>query len=276
MDHTSAIAQARCESGLSDLVAFYGNDLPPADWLHRLELQRPVMGVRSLDAKTRLAKRLVDAIGAGVLIVVLFPVMLVVALFVKLTSRGPIFYKQVRTGLNLRTSADRRRSVGELFTPERRASRSDRRGETAYGKPFVLWKFRTMRVDAEKDGAKFAVKGDPRVTPIGRFLRRSRLDELPQLWNVLRGEMSLVGPRPERPEFIEKLSDEIPNYLMRLGMKPGLTGLAQVLNGYDNDLEGFRRKVALDLLYLQNCCVWNDFKIMVRTVGVVITGKGAL
>lgn len=133
-----------------------------------------------------------------------------------------------------------------------------------------------MRIDAGKNGAQFSTKGDPRVTSIGRFLRKTRLDELPQLWNVLRGEMSLVGPRPERPDFIEPLSEEVPNYLLRLGIKPGLTGLAQVLNGYDNDIAGFRRKVALDLLYLQNCCVANDLNISFRTVGVVLTGKGVL
>lgn len=133
-----------------------------------------------------------------------------------------------------------------------------------------------MRIDAGKNGAQFSTKRDPRVTSIGRFLRKTRLDELPQLWNVLRGEMSLVGPRPERPDFIEPLSEEVPNYLLRLGIKPGLTGLAQVLNGYDNDIAGFRRKVALDLLYLQNCCVANDLNISFRTVGVVLTGKGVL
>ena len=133
-----------------------------------------------------------------------------------------------------------------------------------------------MRIDAGKNGAQFSTKRDPRVTSIGRFLRKTRLDELPQLWNVLRGEMSLVGPRPERPDFIEPLSEEVPNYLLRLGIKPGLAGLAQVLNGYDNDIAGFRRKVALDLLYLQNCCVANDLNISFRTVGVVLTGKGVL
>jgi lipopolysaccharide/colanic/teichoic acid biosynthesis glycosyltransferase len=133
-----------------------------------------------------------------------------------------------------------------------------------------------MSTDAEAAGPRFAVAGDSRVTPLGRFLRRSRIDELPQLWNVLRGEMSLVGPRPERPEFIGALSTAVPGYLDRLGLRPGLTGLAQVLNGYDNDMAGFRRKVAFDLLYLQNCCLRNDLKILMRTVGVVLTGRGAL
>ena len=133
-----------------------------------------------------------------------------------------------------------------------------------------------MRTDAEKHGAQFATNGDPRVTSIGRFLRKTRLDELPQLYNVLKGEMTLVGPRPERPEFMEELSEEIPNYLERLGLKPGLTGPAQVINGYDNNIESFRRKVALDLLYLQNCCLWNDIKILFRTFRVVLTGSDAL
>ncbi len=133
-----------------------------------------------------------------------------------------------------------------------------------------------MRIDAEKNGAQFAQKNDSRITPIGRFLRKTRLDELPQLWNVLKGEMTLVGPRPERPEFLEKLSEQVPNYLQRLGLQPGLTGVAQIVNGYDNEIESFRRKVAFDLLYLQNCCLWNDIKILFRTIRTVLTGSGAL
>ncbi len=133
-----------------------------------------------------------------------------------------------------------------------------------------------MRTDAERNGARFATQGDARVTAVGRLMRRTRIDELPQLWNVLRGDMSLVGPRPERPEFMQELSVHVPNYLDRLGLKPGLTGLAQVVNGYDNELEGFRKKVAYDLLYLQNCCLTNDLKIMFRTIRVVITGEGAI
>ncbi len=104
------------------------------------------------------------------------------------------------------------------------------------------------------------------MTPVGGFLRRTRIDELPQLWNVLNGEMSMVGPRPERPQFIQELSDRIPRYVHRLRLRPGLTGVAQVLTGYDNQIDGFRHKAAYDLLYLQNACFRNDMKIMMRTV----------
>lgn len=270
-------------SDLTDLVEEYAGarELPPPDWLRHLQLERPRKSVRCLGERTRLIKRVMDIAVSFAMLVFLAPVLAAVALLVWLTSPGPVIFRQVRTGLNLReTRRDRRESKSPAASAatdaDRRAHDSNRRNAHAYGKPFVLYKFRTMRTDAEKNGAQFAVKGDSRVTPIGKFLRRSRLDELPQLWNVLRGEMTLVGPRPERPEFIEKLSDEIPDYLQRLGLKPGLTGLAQIINGYDNDIESFRRKVALDLLYLQNCCLGNDLKILVRTVSVVLTGKGAL
>lgn len=265
--------------GLSDLVDLYAvaEYMPPADWVTRLQLERPRRDLRCLGPITRFWKRSLDVFVSIVMLIVLAPVMLGVALMVRLTSPGPIIFRQQRVGLNLRgkQSSDRRQ---DLIPPPEGVDRRQgpRRRSSNYGKPFVLYKFRTMRTDAEKNGAQFAQKSDPRVTPIGRFLRKTRLDELPQLWNVLKGEMSLVGPRPERPEFIEKLSDEIPDYVERLGLKPGLTGPAQVINGYDNNIDGFRRKVALDLLYLQNCCLWNDLKILIRTVGVVLTGKGAL
>lgn len=268
--------------GLSDLVDLYAvaEYLPPAEWVTRLRLTHPRRDVRCLGSSTRTIKRLLDIVVAVAMLILLTPVLLLVALAVRVTSRGPIIFCQTRVGLNLRhekaSKADRRHEHYEIPDCLERRTGSERRRESNYGKPFTLYKFRTMRVDAEKNGAQFATQGDPRVTPIGRFLRKTRLDELPQLWNVLRGEMSLVGPRPERPEFIEHLSDEIPDYLNRLGLKPGLTGPAQVINGYDNDIAGFRRKVALDLLYLQNCCVGNDLKILLRTVRVVMTGSGAL
>jgi lipopolysaccharide/colanic/teichoic acid biosynthesis glycosyltransferase len=264
---------------LGDIFDHYLADasIAPPAWLTRVHLDRPRRNTRCLGEGMRLWKRGVDILGAATLLLLLSPVLLVVAALVRLTSPGPIIFRQTRVGLNLRAwQRERRRSHdGPPDHLERRQPNSDRRRDAAFGKPFVLYKFRTMQIDAEKNGAQLATKHDPRVTPIGRFLRKTRLDELPQLWNVLRGEMTLVGPRPERPEFIEKLSAEIPNYLNRLGLKPGLTGLAQIENGYDTDLDSFRRKVNYDLMYLQNCCVWNDIKILFRTIGVVLTGSGA-
>lgn len=265
---------------LTDIADFASDEImPDVRWLTRLDLDEPRRNLHSLDLGTRLAKRLTDIVGALVLLTLAWPVMLVTAMLVKLTSPGPVIFRQVRVGLNLREKGrDRRRSRESDFTDrdDQRRTRSDRRTEFAYGRHFVLYKFRTMRTDAEKNGAQFAVKGDARVTSIGRFLRKTRIDELPQLLNVIKGEMSLVGPRPERPEFISELSDQIPDYLQRLGLKPGLTGVAQIVNGYDNNIESFRRKVAFDVLYLQNCCWWNDAKILLRTVRVVLSGSGAL
>ena len=265
---------------LSELVEQYATAefLPPTEWLTQLNLVEPRKTLRCLPQRTRSIKRLLDVCIALVGLILLSPVMLLTALLVKLTSPGPAIFSQERIGLNQRgQTKDTRRQAGvQLPAGDARPFGQDRRKNANYGKPFVLYKFRTMRDDAEKNGPQFAAERDPRVTSIGRFLRKTRIDELPQFWNVLRGEMSLVGPRPERPEFIMKLSEEIPDYVQRLGLKPGLTGVAQVVNGYDNDIESFRRKVTLDLLYLQNCCIWNDVKIMFRTIGVVLTGKGAL
>ncbi|MBL8849967.1 MAG: sugar transferase [Planctomycetaceae bacterium] len=275
MSTTLFVNHAIVDHPLDDVAGFAGGEpLPDVPWLSRLELDAPRTNLQCLGPGMRAAKRAVDIVGALILLLLLWPLMLVTALLVKLTSPGPVIFRQTRVGLNLR-SGDRRRDAGDNAADERRARR-DRRVQPAYGRHFVLYKFRSMRIDAESNGAQFAVKGDCRVTPIGRFLRLTRLDELPQLWNVLNGEMSLVGPRPERPEFIEELSEQIPDYLQRLGLKPGLTGVAQIVNGYDNDIESFRRKVAFDVLYLQNCSVWNDLKILFRTIRVVLTGSGAL
>ncbi len=283
LDRSASIPGTEIPStDLSDLYDHYvaSSDQIPPNWLTQLKLERPRRSTRCLSESTRLAKRIMDITGALLLLFILWPVMLVTAILVWATSPGPIIYRQTRVGLNLRKPRPDRRKLMLGPPPpdhtERRNSDADRRLDSGYGMPFTLYKFRTMRQDAEKNGAQFAVKGDPRITPLGRIMRKTRLDELPQLWNVLRGEMSLVGPRPERPEFVEKISDEIPNYINRLGLKPGLTGLAQVINGYDNNIESFRRKVNLDLLYLQNCCIWNDIKILFRTIRVVLTGSGAL
>ena len=265
--------------GLGDVFDFAAQvHLPTVSWLSQLGDQESRVNLHSLEAGTRFLKRACDLIIGTSMLIVLSPVMLLTALLVKLTSPGPAIFRQTRVGLNLRQPGAERR-VEDLPPPEgeeRRVPESDRRREFTYGRHFTLYKFRSMRNDAEKNGAQFAVKGDARVTPLGSFIRKTRLDELPQLWNVIRGDMSLVGPRPERPEFIKELSAEIPDYLERLGLKPGLTGVAQIVNGYDNNIESFRRKVAFDLMYLRNCCLWNDLKVLFRTIRVVLSGSGAL
>lgn len=264
----------------STLVARHTVDLPGIEWLTRLSLDEPRDNVLCLPLSFRILKRLLDIIGALALLVMTLPIMLVAALLIKLTSPGPAIYSQTRVGLNLRKKKqpDRRWRVSapQPGVSDRRSPGRDRREQSNFGRPFTIYKLRTMCRDAERTGAQFAKQGDARVTPIGRLLRRTRIDELPQLWNVLKGDMSLIGPRPERPEFIRELQTHIPNFVDRLGLKPGLTGVAQVVNGYDNEVEGFRRKVSYDLLYLQNCCLRNDLKILLRTIRVVITGAGAL
>jgi len=263
---------------LEDIVRYaVGVQLPPVPWISRLALDQERVNVHCLSTLTRFVKRTADIVIASIMLVLLLPLMLIVAVLVKFTSPGEAIFKQTRVGLNLRAKPNDRRHRDEVPPQppgERRQSNDDRRNTSNYGKLFTIYKFRTMTQDAEKNGAQFSSKSDARITPLGGFLRKTRIDELPQLWNVLKGEMSLVGPRPERPVFIEGLSEQIPDYLRRLGLKPGLTGVAQIVNGYDNDIEGFRRKVAFDLFYLQNCCLWNDLKILFRTIAVVVGRKG--
>jgi lipopolysaccharide/colanic/teichoic acid biosynthesis glycosyltransferase len=189
----------------------------------------------------------------------LSPLMAVIAALVKLSSKGPVFYTQTRVGL------DRRR--GRPVPPEMQHRRRDDLG----GRVFTIYKFRTMCVNAEHlTGAVWAAKEDPRVTPIGRHLRKYRLDELPQLLNVLKGEMNIVGPRPERPSIFADLRKTIPSYEYRQQVKPGITGLAQVSQQYDTCLDDVRRKVQFDLEYLYRQSVWEDLRIMFKTVPVVI------
>ena len=198
---------------LSDIVDVYSDELPKTGWLTKLPLTRPRQKLTCLPLATRISKRMVDVAVALTLLTLCAPVMIVTALLVKLTSNGDVIYSQQRVGLNLRKkkTSDRRKVKG--YPPEgmdERRVHLDRREEGNFGRPFTMYKFRTMRTDAETAGAQFAQQGDPRVTPIGRFLRRTRIDELPQLWNVLKGDRSMVGPRPERPEFMESLSQDIP------------------------------------------------------------------
>jgi lipopolysaccharide/colanic/teichoic acid biosynthesis glycosyltransferase len=195
-----------------------------------------------------LAKVSVDFLLSVISAILAVPVVLVAALAVKLTSRGPALYSQIRLG----------------------------RG----GRPYAIYKIRTMTHNCEtQSGACWSTAGDSRVTAVGRFLRRTHIDELPQLWNVLRGDMSLVGPRPERPEFVPKLAQAIPGYRERLLARPGVTGLAQVQLPADTDLDSVRRKLAFDLYYIENASLLLDLRLILctafNTAGVPfwLTGK---
>jgi lipopolysaccharide/colanic/teichoic acid biosynthesis glycosyltransferase len=220
----------------------------------------------------RSIKRTLDIVGALVGIILCTPFWLFIPAIIKMTSSGPVFYTQTRVGVNRRKGS--RRCFPRSEQDDRRSR--ERRRVDYLGKPFQVIKFRTMVVDAEKlSGPVWATKNDPRITRIGRIMRKTRLDEIPQFVNVLRGDMSLVGPRPERPNFVRELSGKVDNYTDRLEVKPGLTGLAQIENGYDSTVAGVAEKVKSDLTYIRNWSLWYDVKIMARTVIVVFTGKGA-
>jgi sugar transferase (PEP-CTERM system associated) len=189
-------------------------------------------------------KRVFDVLAASTLLLLAMPVMLLAALLIKLESAGPVIYRQQRVGL--------------------------------YGRPFNCLKFRSMAADAERDGvAKWATRGDARITRVGRVIRATRIDELPQLINVLLGDMSLVGPRPERPVFIEQLTRDIPFFDIRHSVKPGITGWAQVRFTYASTLEEARRKLQFDLYYVKNNSLFMDVLILLETVRVVLLREGA-
>ena len=189
-------------------------------------------------------KRVFDIVISVLLLVLAAPVMAVTALLIKLDSKGPVFYRQVRTGQD---NAD-----------------------------FMVMKFRSMRTDAEQDGQpRWATQRDNRVTKVGAIIRKLRIDELPQLINVLRGEMSLVGPRPERPFFVEQLTQQIPYFAVRHSVKPGVTGWAQVRYHYGATVEDSAEKLQYDLYYVKNHSLFLDLVVLFETVGVVLTGKGA-
>ncbi|HEU4930137.1 MAG TPA: sugar transferase [Candidatus Krumholzibacteria bacterium] len=217
-------------------------------------------------------KRGVDIALSTAGLLVTSPVMALAAVIVTTTSPGPVFYRQERIGIN-RRSRERRGSAPRSETDRRRR---DRRVLVNFGRPFTIYKFRTMVVDAERGTPPlWAKERDPRITSVGRMLRKTRIDELPQFWNVLRGDMSIVGPRPERAYFIGRIEKELPEFQLRLRTKPGITGLAQVQLGYTNTDDGLRDKLHLDLEYIRRVSLWTDMKILCRTVFVVFTGKGA-
>ena len=191
---------------------------------------------------TNRVKRGVDILAAALLLLITFPIVLLACLMVRLTSQGPLLFSQTRVGIE--------------------------------GREFTLYKLRTMRVGAELEGAQWASPDDPRILPMGVFLRRTRIDELPQCWNILKGDMSIIGPRPERPEFTKSLANEIPYYDLRHVIKPGLTGWAQVSYPYGASVEDALKKLQYDLYYIKNHSLLLDLNILMRTVLVTLRRSG--
>jgi exopolysaccharide biosynthesis polyprenyl glycosylphosphotransferase len=200
-------------------------------------------GFSSGRALSSAAKRIFDVSASLLLLVLTLPLIVLFALLVKLDSKGPAFFRQTRVGL--------------------------------YGQAFDVIKLRSMRTDAEAGGAQFAQENDPRVTRIGRFIRKVRIDELPQTWSVLKGEMSFVGPRPERPEFVAELEEQLPYYAERHMVKPGITGWAQINYPYGASLEDSRHKLEYDLYYAKNYTPFLDLLILLQTLRVVLWHEGA-
>jgi len=234
-----------------------GNGLPTIQRLWTLDRDRS--STRAY--REYLLRRTLNIVLALVALILLFPLLVLLALLVWVTSPGPILYTQVRVGLDRRVPAD--------------PNQNQRRERDVGGLPFTIYKFRTMRVDAEhQSGAVWAQQADPRVTSIGRLLRQYRLDELPQLLNVLRGEMNIVGPRPERPTIFAELREHIAEYPLRQRAKPGITGLAQINHHYDRSLDDVRTKVRYDLEYIQRQSVTEDLRIMLKTVPVILRRRG--
>jgi lipopolysaccharide/colanic/teichoic acid biosynthesis glycosyltransferase len=246
--------------------------LSPANGFHRAVaenvLDRPRVRPRdiivfepktSVQSSTSEPRRLLNVAVAFVALILLAPVMMIVALLVRLSSRGPVLYRQTRVGV------DRRSVSGGNF----------RRRIDYGGRLFTIYKFRTMYVDPDaQPKQQWATKNDPRVTPIGRVLRKYRLDELPQLINVIKGDMNVVGPRPEQPNIFLQLREQVDGYSRRQRVLPGITGWAQVNHHYDQTIDDVRRKVQLDLDYASRMSAAEDLRIMVRTVPVMLFRTG--
>ncbi|MDO4632292.1 MAG: undecaprenyl-phosphate glucose phosphotransferase [Eubacteriales bacterium] len=237
---------ALCEkSGVhTKFIPDYSNIIPTKPYTEDL-MGLPVINIRYVPLSntfSMLAKRVFDIAGASVSLVLFSPVMLMAACLIKLTSPGPLIYKQERVGL--------------------------------HNQPFVMYKFRSMGVQKpSSEKTQWTVKNDPRVTPVGKFLRKTSIDELPQLINVLKGEMSLIGPRPERPQFVEKFREEIPRYMVKHQVRPGMTGWAQV-NGFRGDTS-IRKRIDCDLYYIENWTMGLDIKILFLTVYKGFINKNA-
>ncbi len=244
-DYLESVVSICEKSGVhTKFIPDYNSLIPSRPYTEDL-MGLPVVNIRYVPLTNTgniLVKRMMDVAGALVGIVLTSPVMLLSALLVKLTSPGPVIFRQERVGL--------------------------------HNKPFYMYKFRSMELQAPGEEKKaWTVRNDPRVTPVGRFLRRTSLDELPQLFNILRGDMSLVGPRPERPLYVEKFKEEIPRYMVKHQVRPGLTGWAQV-NGLRGDTS-IRKRVEYDIYYIENWTVWFDFKIILMTFFTGFVNKNA-
>tara|TARA_Y100001970_G_scaffold460_1_gene542 strand:- start:1471 stop:2880 length:1410 start_codon:yes stop_codon:yes gene_type:complete len=188
-------------------------------------------------------KRFLDIFVSITSLIITFPILFVISILIKSSSKGPIIFKQERVGLN--------------------------------GKPFIVHKFRTMYEDSEKEtGPVWAKTNDPRITKVGKFIRKTRIDEFPQFYDVLIGNMSIVGPRPEREYFISQLQEKFPYYMRRLNVRPGVTGWAQIMGSYDTDIDSVENKLKLDFYYIENISIWLDIKIMIITIWVILSGKG--
>jgi len=212
--------------------------------------------------RERPGRRLLNIAVATVGCVLALPFMLVIALLIKLTSRGPMLFRQTRIGLDRRALS--------------RMGGNTRRRIDLGGQPYTMYKLRTMCLDDRGvDRQVWAQPDDARVTPIGRLLRRLRLDELPQLFNVLKGDMNVVGPRPEQPEIFVHLREQIEEYQRRQRVRPGITGWAQIHQGYDRSIDDVRRKVAYDLEYVRRQSAREDLSIMLRTLPVMLGRRGA-
>lgn len=211
--------------------------------------------------RSELVTRVFNVMVATIMLIIASPVMLLAAVAVRMSSKGPIFYMQERVGIDRRWTKSR--------------ALNERRREDLGGAPFTIYKFRSMRVDAEANGqAVWAKQNDDRVTKVGKILRASRIDELPQLLNVLRGDMNIVGPRPERPSILVRLREQIAEYPVRQRVRPGITGLAQISNPYDQTIDDVRRKVAFDIEYMRRQSLFEDIRIMLKTVPVMLLRIG--
>ncbi|MFH1778028.1 MAG: exopolysaccharide biosynthesis polyprenyl glycosylphosphotransferase [Candidatus Omnitrophota bacterium] len=244
-----SLPNSAVHSTVNDNVSFPNKNLPKSHAPEPSSMALVGIGIggmflRFFRRRYHDAKRIFDILAAATGLIITSPFLLLAITLIKLNSKGPVFFRQIRVGKD--------------------------------GDVFKIYKLRTMKINAEAmTGPVWAKDNDPRITKIGKFLRKTHLDEIPQLINVLKGEMSLIGPRPERPFFVDEFKHLIPRYEDRLKVKPGITGLAQVRHKYDETLEDVKKKLDYDILYIKRVCLLTDLRIVLSTIFVMLTGKGA-